>query len=179
MGPWFHGGWSRRRRRRSLGDVSFNAKTAEFYREQIELPFFEYHLKGKGDVQAAQGLGVRDRHQRVAAVRRLAAAKHAAAGALLPCRRPARRSSRPATPAEAGFDEYLSDPAQPVPYHRQDRTSACAAEYMIADQRFAARRPDVLVYQTDVLDKDVTIAGPIEADLHVSTTGTDRTGSSS
>ena len=48
-----------------------------------------------------------------------------------------------------------------------------AAEYMIADQRFAARRPDVLVYQTDVLDDDVTLAGPIQAELHVSTTGTD------
>ena len=49
MGPWVHGGWSGESEGSTLGDVPFNAKTSEFYREHIELPFFEYHLKGKGD----------------------------------------------------------------------------------------------------------------------------------
>jgi hypothetical protein len=77
-------------------------------------------------------------------------------------------------PPESGevFDEFLSDPAKPVPYINKigigmDR------EYMVADQRFAARRPDVLVYVSDVLTADVTIAGAIEPELFVSTTGTD------
>ncbi len=70
------------------------------------------------------------------------------------------------------FDEYISDPSKPVPF--QDGTSnSRSREYMIADQRFAARRPDVMVYQTDVLNEDLTLAGPITADLFVSTTGTD------
>ena len=70
------------------------------------------------------------------------------------------------------FDEYVSDPMKPVPYtdviHSQ-RT----AEYMTDDQRFAARRPDVMVYQTDFLTEDVTLTGALTADLFVSTTGTD------
>ena len=74
--------------------------------------------------------------------------------------------------ASNSFDEYVSDPAKPVPYIGYtaiDRT----IEYMDDDQRFAATRPDVLVYQTDVLKEDVTLAGPLSARLHVSTTGTD------
>src|SRR5207248_8868427 len=69
-------------------------------------------------------------------------------------------------------DEYLSDPAKPVPYLDKIVTGM-AAEYMVADQRFAARRPDVLVYETEELTEDVTIAGPIPVELHVSTSGTD------
>src|SRR5262249_56475582 len=70
------------------------------------------------------------------------------------------------------FDEYVSDPAKPVPYI--DKVGIrMLPEYMVADQRFAARRPDVLVYQTDVLEEDVTLAGPLVAHLHVSTTATD------
>jgi putative CocE/NonD family hydrolase len=74
--------------------------------------------------------------------------------------------------AEDAHDEYVSDPAKPVPY-LEKVAIGMAAEYMVADQRFAARRPDVLVYETEVLEKDVTIAGPISVELHVSTTGTD------
>ncbi|HEX8537953.1 MAG TPA: CocE/NonD family hydrolase, partial [Cystobacter sp.] len=70
------------------------------------------------------------------------------------------------------FDEYVSDPARPVPY-TQEITSGWAKNYMTEDQRFAARRPDVLVYQTAPLEKDLTLAGPLEADLWVSTTGSD------
>ena len=73
---------------------------------------------------------------------------------------------------EEGYDEYLSDPSKPVPF-LEKVTIGMAAEYMTADQRFASRRPDVLVYMTDVLDEDVTVAGAIRADLFVSTTGTD------
>jgi hypothetical protein len=77
-------------------------------------------------------------------------------------------------PAETGdaFDEYVSDPSKPVPFIEETSVDM-AAEYMVADQRFAARRPDVLVYQTEPLEEDLTIAGPITARLYVSTTGTD------
>jgi putative CocE/NonD family hydrolase len=75
-------------------------------------------------------------------------------------------------PPEDGHDEYPSDPSKPVPFIDKI-VLGMAKEYMTADQRFAGRRPDVLVYQTEELEDDVTVAGPITADLHVSTTGTD------
>ena len=70
------------------------------------------------------------------------------------------------------FDEYVSDPAKPVPFI-EDIAIGMTREYMTDDQRFAARRPDVLSYTTAVLAEDVTLAGPMLADLWVSTTGTD------
>ena len=70
------------------------------------------------------------------------------------------------------FDEYASDPAKPVPFIDWTE-NGLAATYMVADQRFASRRPDVLVYQTEILEQDLRLAGPIDVDLTVSTTGTD------
>jgi putative CocE/NonD family hydrolase len=71
-----------------------------------------------------------------------------------------------------GFDEYQSDPAKPVEYIDQLSTRM-TGDYMIQDQRFAARRPDVLVYQSTELTEDLTLVGPIQARLFVSTSGTD------
>jgi putative CocE/NonD family hydrolase len=168
MGPWFHGGWSRGDGDH-LGDVSFNAKTSQFYRENIELPFFEHHLKGK-DVPPHPEAWVFETGTNVWR-------KH---DAWPP------RDARPQTwyfqdagrlathrPASAeGFDEYVSDPEKPVPF--QERTDiGMSREYMVGDQRFASRRTDVLTYQTPVLEEDVTIAGPVEVSLHASTSGTD------
>jgi len=79
---------------------------------------------------------------------------------------------RMAGPGVRGFDEYLSDPAKPVPYTQQI-TARYNRDYFVEDQRFAASRPDVLVYSTEALAEDVTITGPIKAELYVSTTGTD------
>ncbi len=73
---------------------------------------------------------------------------------------------------EESFDEYLSDPSRPVPF-TAEITTGWTKDYMTEDQRFASRRPDVLVYQTEPLEKDLTLAGPMEAELWVSTTGTD------
>jgi putative CocE/NonD family hydrolase len=172
MGPWVHGGWGGSGEGSSLGDVSFNAKTAEFYREHIELAFFEHHLKGgKGEEMPAAwvfetGTNVWRKHDtwppKAAKPRSL---YFHAGGKLLD-------GQAPPVNAEEGHDEYVSDPARPVPYIG-GITLGMAKEYMTADQRFAARRPDVLVYQTGELDEDVTIAGPIEVELFVSTTGTD------
>ena len=81
-------------------------------------------------------------------------------------------STNAPTDARDAFDEYVSDPAKPVPFV-EELTTDMPATYMVADQRFASRRPDVLVYQTPPLEEDLAIAGPITASLHVSTTGTD------
>ena len=79
----------------------------------------------------------------------------------------------PAATKATAYDEYTSDPAHPVPDVSFATAPGPVRDYMIADQRFAATRPDVLVYQTDPLNEDVTFAGPLRAKLHVSTSGTD------
>jgi uncharacterized protein len=169
MGPWVHGGWSRSDGD-ALGPVRFNAKTAPFFREQIELPFFEYHLKGKGAPKLPKAwvfeTGTNQWRKYDAWPPRGAKPKslyfHAGG----------RLAFDPSAESGEAFDEYVSDPAKPVPYI--DKIGiGMDKDYMTADQRFAARRPDVLVYQTDVLTEDVTVAGPVEAELFVSTTGTD------
>ncbi|MDB5309794.1 MAG: X-Pro dipeptidyl-peptidase [Gemmataceae bacterium] len=173
MGPWDHGGWSRDAGDH-LGDVPFNAKTGEFYREKIELPFFEFHLKGKGEPAHPKAWVFETGTNRW---RRFDAwpPKDAKAvgyhfhghGGLAP------GEPVPAEPnGSAGADDFVSDPAKPVPFISKT-TIGMVKEYMTADQRFAATRPDVLVYQTGALKEDATIAGPIEVDLFVSTTGTD------
>jgi hypothetical protein len=172
MGPWVHGGWNGGRGDgSSLGPVSFGSKTADFYREKIELPFFEFHLKGKGTFRHPEAwvfeTGTNRWREHTAWPPRntkpLTLYFHAK-GRL--------DHEPPGNTAEPAFDEYVSDPTRPVPYIDRIGTRMLP-EYMIADQRFAASRPDVLVYETDVLDKDITLVGPILADLHVSTTGAD------
>ena len=161
MGPWLHGGWSRGDGD-TLGDVPFDAKTAEFYREQIEFPFFEYHLKGKGDRKLPEGVGLRDRHEPVARAttpgrRRTPKPRslYLHADGRLGVRRRRRRR------ASDGVRRVRQRPGQAGAVHRQDRHRHDAASTWTADQRFAARRPDVLVYQTDALEEDLTLAGPI------------------
>ena len=180
MGPWQHGGWVGGSDGASLGDISFHAKTAEFYREKIELPFFEYYLKAKGACRHPKAwvfeTGTNQWRQHASWPPRNTKPL------LLYFHPRGRLDDKPPhdSTGEASFDEYLSDPARPVPFidkiglhNAFSPTVQLQPEYMVADQRFAARRPDVLVYETDVLDSDVTPVGPIVADLHVSTSGTD------
>jgi putative CocE/NonD family hydrolase len=170
MGPWLHGGWSNGDGN-VLGSVPFNSKTAEFYRAQIELPFFEFYLKRKGEMKHPKAwvfeTGTNQWRKYDAWPPKNAKAQSLyfhAAGKL--------GHTAPDNGTEEASDEYVSDPAKPVPHI--DKTGiGMLPEYMVADQRFAARRPDVLVYETAPLEEDVTLAGPIRVDLHVSTTGTD------
>jgi uncharacterized protein len=165
MGPWRHGGWAGRGGD-FLGNVSFGEKTADFYQKEIEFPFFEHFLKNKGpqNLPEAYVFETGANHWRKfdawppANLEKKHLYVHA--GGKLTFDPPADEG-----PAD---DEFVSDPAKPVPF-----TEAIAigmtTEYMTDDQRFAGRRPDVLVYSTDVLDKDITLAGPVLADLRVST----------
>jgi putative CocE/NonD family hydrolase len=172
MGPWVHGGWGGGDGLK-LGDVTFNAKTAEFYREHIELPFFEKRLKDKAaDVVHPEawvfetGTNVWRKHDAWPPKNAKPKSLYFHAGGKL------LEEAPPNGKPEEGFDEYLSDPAKPVPF--MDKIAiGMSPEYMTADQRFAGRRPDVVVFSTDALEQDVTIAGPVSADLFVSTTGTD------
>lgn len=168
MGPWAHGGWGHGKGD-SLGRIQFGAPTAEFFRERIERPFFEHHLRDAADPRLPAawmfetGTDVWKKFDAwpPAATRRK----------MLYFRKNGELSFEP--PAESeGFDEYTSDPMKPVPF-----TSFIAqgmpVSYMVDDQRFASRRTDVLTYQTAPLESEVTIGGPVSPRLFVSTTGTD------
>ncbi len=167
MGPWFHGGWARGDGE-SLGNVHFGSKTSPFYQENIEFPFFNFYLKGKGDPKLPEayvfetGRNIWHKHDAWPPKGVEQASLYLQAGGKL--------SFTP--PTEEGFDEYVSDPDKPVPYIG-GQAAGMTREHMTEDQRFAASRTDVLVYQTDVLDHDVTIAGPLTPSLFVSTSGTD------
>jgi putative CocE/NonD family hydrolase len=175
MGPWVHGGWSGQDGDR-LGDVQFNAKTGEFYREHIEFPFFEFHLKGKGDNKVPKawvfetGTNMWRKYDTWPPKESQPVSLYLGYPGTL-----AKTNKQDSTANVAdtvGYDEYVSDPAKPVPFINKT-VLGMAQEYMTADQRFASTRPDVLTYQTPVLKEDLTIAGSIDVELYVSTTGTD------
>jgi putative CocE/NonD family hydrolase len=168
MGPWFHGGWARSDGD-SLGSVRFGSKTSEFYRDQIEYPFFEYWLKGKADPKLPEayvfetGTNQWRREDAWPPKDVQPKALYLRAGGRLGWD----------GPGEAGeFDEYISDPNKPVPYIN-GQAPGMTREHMVEDQRFASTRTDVLTYRTEPLSEDVTLAGPLTASLFVSTTGTD------
>jgi uncharacterized protein len=168
VGPWTHGGWSIWDGDK-LGDVNFGSKTGVFFRAQIQFPFFEYYLKGRngGPLPKAYvfetGSNVWKKYD--------AWPPKSAAAKTLYFRAGGRLSFEPPTD-KAGVDEYVSDPAHPVPFVNYT-TDTVPQRYMDDDQRFASRRPDVLVYETEPLTEDVTIAGPVRPKLKVASTGTD------
>ncbi len=168
MGPWTHGQWSRGDGDR-VGDISWNQKTSVYYRDNIEAPFFLYHLKQKGDGKFPAAwvfeTGTNQWRTFEAWPPKASVAKklYFHAGGRLSWEAPAEGE---------GFDEYLADPAKPVPYV-SFIAPGMAREYMTSDQRHAARRPDVLTYESDVLDEDIVLSGSISPELFVSTTATD------
>ncbi|MDA0834306.1 MAG: CocE/NonD family hydrolase [Planctomycetota bacterium] len=168
MGPWRHGQWARETGE-SLGYSQFNAKTAEFYREKIEFPFFKYHLKGDGDGTTPEawvfetGTNQWRKYDQWPPAEAKPASIYLKSGSGL---------STSAPKDNDGFDEFISDPNKPVPFIDWINP-AMPAEYLVADQRFASRRTDVIVYQTEILERDITLVGEVEVDFYVSTTGTD------
>ncbi|MFC5458324.1 CocE/NonD family hydrolase [Massilia niabensis] len=171
MGPWVHGGWARGEGAR-LGHVSFDSKTSEYFRKELQFPFFEQHLKG---VKPAAGVAEVTAFETGSNVwRRYTAWPPVQAKPLTLYFGPNGKLEwkQPAATAGAAYDEYLADPRKPVPFIAYPATGV-PQEYMVSDQRFAATRPDVLVYQSEVLEEDVTLAGPVTPKLFVSTTGTD------
>ena len=169
MGPWAHGDWGRGTGDK-LGPVSFHAKTSEYYQEKIELPFFRRFLKGDTNTTLAEAQVFEtgtDQWRRFDAW----PPKQATARTLY-LRSGGGLAFAPPSDQANAFDEYVSDPAKPVPY-TNDKSTGYPRAYPLEDQRFVASRPDVLAYETEPLEEDLTMAGPLQATLHVSTTGTD------
>ena len=171
MGPWSHGSWSRNSGE-SLGQVSFQSKTGAYYREQIEFPFFEYHLKGIQPHEPTKAWIFETGSNQWRKFDRWPPDNSVEKSFYLNAEGRLSSNIPPADLDGSQVDEYLSDPNKPVPF--MERTTAgMPSDYMTADQRFATRRPDVVCYQTDVLETELKMHGPIEVDLTVSTTGTD------
>ena len=170
VGPWFHGGWARSGGER-LGNVSFEQLTGVFYQENVDLPFFNYYLKDEGAIDFPEArvftTGSNEWHSLDSwpPSNVEPASLYLHGGGTLAFEPPAGGSA-------GESDAYVSDPASPVPYTQETRIDR-SREYMVEDQRFAAARADVLTYQTNALTEDVTLAGPVTADLYFSATGTD------
>lgn len=167
MGPWSHGGWAGPTGDR-LGDVLFGSMTSRHYQDEIEFKFFDACLRGDGKPPIAEAnvfeTGANQWRTFDAwpptTARSTAYYFDAAEKLVLP------------PPKTAGAEAYESDPSNPVPYEG-GKLGGRSSTYMIADQRFADERPDVLTYATAPLEEDVTWAGPVRANLFVETTSTD------
>ena len=178
MGPWFHGGWERSDGD-WLGTAYFGGKQSLYYRAHFELPFFNYFLKDKGDIsqiKEVNGFDTGVNEWRDFANWSPSSSDDTALYLLDNGQLKfgdGATGKRPPDGTKA-FDEYVSDPWNPVPY-TQKITLNYPRDFMTEDQRFAATRPDVLVYQTDILKNDITVAGSIKPELFISSSGTDST----
>ena len=168
-GPWFHDQWSDHDGTHH-GNIKFGSNTSEYFQQHLEIPFFNYFLKGKGDVSqiAEANIFVTGANEWKTFSQWPPAGKqdeimYLHANGKLSSVKPATANS---------FSEYISDPAKPVPYEEQVHFNRTRT-YMSDDQRFASRRTDVLVFQTDTLTSDVTVTGNVIADIMTSISTTD------
>lgn len=168
IGPWDHGGWSRNDGD-WLGTAYFGQKTGEYYRANLELPFFNHFLKDKGDMSKVKEVNLFDTgSQEWKSFDNYSPTKSTETALYLN----ANGKLSFDMPKATGADEYVSDPMNPVPY-TQKITSNYPRDFMTEDQRFASTRPDVLVYQTEILTEDITVTGDIKPALFIASSGTD------
>jgi putative CocE/NonD family hydrolase len=196
VGPWNHGGWSYGAGDR-LGPIKFDAPTARQYREKIQLPFFAHFLKDRPAGIDKEFAGGRPKEEAGSAGRgafpevlsfRTGANAWQSYDRWPPQGSSTRRlflhaggrlafESPPANDGQQGFDEFISDPARPVPYYPRPISPLYVnrqwSEWLVQDQRFVHLRPDVLSYETEALSQDVDVVGPVVAQLFASTSGTD------
>ncbi|MEZ5426070.1 MAG: CocE/NonD family hydrolase [Pyrinomonadaceae bacterium] len=173
VGPWNHGGWSRGEGNK-LGRINFNSATGEYFRRNVRAPFLAHYLKDKPDPDLPEALTFRTganewvRHNAWTPEDGIVKRK-------LYLRANGKLSfEAPPAADKPMFDEYVSDPANPVPYRpRPIELRSGWRTWLVEDQRFVDRRPDVLTWTTDSLGEDVTVSGKIIADVFASTSGTD------
>ena len=175
VGPWRHGGWSGGTGD-SLGAIPFGSNTAEYFREQVQAPFFAYYLKDKGTRDFPQALTFEAGANEWRRWDQWPPTKSTQTQGLY---FGANETLSMTAAAADGFDEYVSDPAHPVPYRQRPIQATYFpggskwSTWLVEDQRFVDDRADVLSWETAPLDADVTIAGDVVAHLFASTTGSD------
>ncbi|MDB5031174.1 CocE/NonD family hydrolase [Mucilaginibacter sp.] len=168
IGPWYHGQWASNDGTH-LGNVQFGSNTATYYQD-MEVPFFNYYLKRKGTDNLSKVTIFFSGEDKWRSFSQWPLADIKPTPIYL--KENGKLSFEASTTQKPTFDSYISDPAKPVPYTEKVHSKR-TREYMDDDQRFAARRADVLVYDTGLLTDDITLAGPIVADLLVSLSSTD------
>ncbi len=177
MGPWYHGQWSREGD--FLGNVRFGSNTSEYYQTNIEVPFFNYHLKGKGtasEIAEANifftGENEWKKFKQWPPLEVQQKEYYTSFNNQLLNENPLDKVELKGSVYPIQFYEYTSDPAHPVPY-TEDVHNRRTREYMTDDQRFAERRPDVLTFKTIILENDVTVAGEVIANIATSISTSD------
>lgn len=172
MGPWSHGDWSRETGSQRVGNVYFGDSISTWYQENVEAKFFAHFLKEDGNGSS----GLPEAYMYDTGKKEWTAFDTwppADASDMLMYPHQNGSLAMNEKDAPGSYSEFVSDLSKPVPYTEDIKFAFTPRKYMSDDQRFAARRPDVLVYETDILEEDITLAGEIMANLFVSTTGTD------
>lgn len=167
MGPWSHGQWEDGNAEK-LGNIHFNSNTSTYFKD-LELQFFNYYLKNKGEMKLPEASIFITGSNEWRGFDNWPPKNVENKDLYLQCDE---KLSFNKPVVEECYDEYVVDPNKPVPY-TEDVHLGRTREYMTDDQRFAGRRPDVMVFQTDILEEDITIVGPLKVNFYVSTTGTD------
>ncbi len=176
VGPWNHGGWARSDGK-TLGKLQFDTATSKTFREEIERKWFAYYLKGKGDGKFAEAItfqtGSNTWHNYDKWIPKQAVSQN-----LYFQNKRKLSFDKPVETKETAFDSFSSDPAHPVPYRQRpiEQTYGRGSRWrtwMTEDQRFVQDRPDVLTWETDILDKDITVTGNVLAHLYASTSQSD------
>ena len=168
FGPWSHGDWARETGRQGVGNVYFGDSISTHFQRDYETEFFNHFLKKKTKdaIRIAKAhiydTGLREWNDYTEWPPKNTMEKTFYLGG----------DQKLTEEASNNEEKFISDPAKPVPYNDEIKMVFTPREYMTGDQRFAARRPDVLVFETEVLENDMKLAGPIEAMLKVATTGT-------
>ncbi|EMR02206.1 CocE/NonD family hydrolase [Cesiribacter andamanensis] len=168
MGPWSHGDWSRNTGKQKIGYITFGDSISNYYQKNIEYPFFQKHLQG---VAAADLAEAHVFDTGLKAWRQHSEWPPAQAQTIRFYFHDQQKLQQGAPPARvrADYAEFVSDPNKPVPFTDEIRTTFTPRKYMTEDQRHNSRRPDVLVFQTEVLEQDLTLSGELLARLLVST----------
>jgi putative CocE/NonD family hydrolase len=168
MGPWTHGAWASGFWN-SYAGMDLGSNTSGYYQDSIETPFFNYYLKGKGSLSIAEatvfetGSNEWKKYAQWPPAESKPVAFYLRSGAKL---------SNDLPTSKEGYTMYISDPAHPVPYTGKKMRSR-NNDYMGEDQNFLAERKDVVVFESAPLENDLTISGPIVANLFVSISTTD------
>ena len=170
FGPWDHGAWAGRKGKNMVGNYYFGDSISEFYQKEIETKFFNHFLKGDGSqVSGLPEAYVFDTGKKEWKTYSAWPPNNVEKKVFYLSENQELSSTKNSEKAM----KFVSDLTRPVPYSEDIKTVFTPRKYMTDDQRFAARRPDVLVFETDILEEDLTLAGEIMANLKVATTGSD------
>ena len=174
LGPWNHGGWNGRAR--SLGSVNFETSTGLYFRAHIQAPWFAYYLKGKGKPSEPEAMTFETGGNKWTSYDHWSPKESTARNLFL---REGKKLAFEKPSGKEAAETYESDPANPVPYRKRpveatyDRKGSGWYTWLVSDQRFLNGRNDVVSWQSDILDKDLVIAGDVVAHIFASTTGSD------